>query len=186
MADATQVVDTIQGQQPEESAVNQNSLHVTTENIDYRTYGSLNEKGEPDKEVVRRQSADGETWKELESKGLVKLVENTFTWYTLQSEDGFAELVPDAEQRVAIINKGLNAIQTATANQTMVKWDKESASYVTNGETIDLREAINEPINRRNMTPVQKVASQLKALSVDQRTQLMQMLQAQLAQLQQS
>lgn len=179
-------VETLEAVASEDTGAVSSSLHVTTENIDYRTYGKLDEKGEPKDTAVRKQSADGETWKALEESGLTKLVENTFIWYTLQAEEGFSELVPDADQRLAIINKGLTSIQTATANQTMGKWDKESASFVTNGETIDLREAINEPINKRNMSPVQKAAAQFKALSPDNKAQLMALLQAQLAQLQAS
>jgi hypothetical protein len=158
----------------------ESSLHISKENIIYRTYGSLDEKGLPVGTAVRRQSADGKVWEEMEKAGKTRLVENTFIWYTLLDEAGFGELVPDAEQRLAIINKGINALQTAAANQTQVDFDKEAGQYTTNDELIDLRDAINEPISKRGQSPLQKASNVIKSLSPEMQAQLLAQLMAQL------
>jgi hypothetical protein len=159
----------------------ESSLHISKENITYRTYGTFDDKGLPTDTAVRRQSADGKTWEALEAAGKTRLVENTFVWYTLLDEAGFAELILDPEQRLAIINKGLNSIQTAAANQTQADFDKDSNQYVTNEQTIDLRDVLNEPIQKRNLSPVQKMQGMIKSLSADQIALLMAQLQAQAA-----
>ena len=147
------------------------SVNVTKENIIYRTYGLLDEKGLPTDTAVRRQSADGKVWEELEKAGKTRLVENTYIWYTLTNEEGFADLVPEADQRFAIINKGINALQTAAANQTQVEFDKEAGQYVTNDQIVDLIEAINAPISKRGQSPLQKALGSLKTLSANDKAQ---------------
>ena len=147
------------------------SVNVTKENIIYRTYGLLDEKGLPTDTAVRRQSADGKVWEELEKAGKTRLVENTYIWYTLTNEEGFADLVPEADQRLAIINKGINALQTAAANQTQVEFDKEAGQYVTNDQIVDLIEAINAPISKRGQSPLQKALGSLKTLSANDKAQ---------------
>ena len=77
------------------------SANVTKENIIYRTYGSLDEKGQPVGAAVRRQSQDGAVWEQMEKDGKTRLCENTYIWYTLTNEEGFTDLVPDAYQRLA-------------------------------------------------------------------------------------
>lgn len=153
---------------PTESA---SSANVTKENIIYRTYGSLDDKGQPVGTAVRRQSQDGSVWEQMEKDGKTRLVENTFIWYTLTNEEGFADLVPDADQRLAIINKGINALQTARANQTQVDFDKEAGQYVTNDQVVDLIDAINEPISKRGQSPLQKALGTLKTLNAADKAQ---------------
>lgn len=159
----------------------QNSLHVSTENVTYRTYGSYGEDGKIKSAKVRRQSSDGKVWEALERAGETNLAENTFVWYTLLDEEGFVALVPSPEQRLAILNKGLNAIQTAEANQTQAETNEDNTEYVTNGQTIDLHEAINEPINKRGLTTMQKLANQLSGCSIMEQLQLIAQLQRDIA-----
>ena len=147
------------------------SANVTKENIIYRTYGSLDDKGQPVGTAVRRQSQDGSVWEQMEKDGKTRLVENTFIWYTLTNEEGFSDLVPDADQRLAIINKGINALQTARANQTQVDFDKEAGQYVTNDQIVDLIDAINEPISKRGQSPLQKALGTLKTLNAADKAQ---------------
>ncbi len=146
-------------------ATTDSSVNISKENIIYRTYGLLDEKGLPTQTAVRRQSADGSVWEELEKAGKTRLVENTYIWYTLLNEEGFADLVPDADQRLAIINKGINALQTAAANQTQVDFDKEAGQYTTNDQTVDLIDAINTAISKRGQNPLQKALGNVKTLS---------------------
>ena len=147
------------------------SANVTKENIVYRTYGSLDDKGQPIGTAVRRQSQDGSVWEQMEKDGKTRLVENTFIWYTLTNEEGFADLVPDADQRLAIINKGINALQTARANQTQADFDKEAGQYVTSDQIVDLIDVINEPISKRGQSPLQKALGTLKTLNAADKAQ---------------
>ena len=147
------------------------SANVTKENIIYRTYGLLDEKGQPVGAAVRRQSQDGAVWEQMEKDGKTRLCENTYIWYTLTNEEGFTDLVPDADQRLAIINKGINALQTARANQTQADFDKEAGQYVTNDQIVDLIDAINEPISKRGQSPLQKALGTLKTLNATDKAQ---------------
>jgi hypothetical protein len=156
---------------PAENVENTSSANVTKENIIYRTYGTLDEKGQPVGAAVRRQSQDGAVWEQMEKDGKTRLCENTYIWYTLTNEEGFADLVPDMDQRLAIINKGINALQTARANQTQADFDKEAGQYVTNDQIVDLIDAINEPISKRGQSPLQKALGTLKTLNAADKAQ---------------
>ena len=163
-------------------ATGANPLHVSSESVSYRTYGSYGDDGKIKGAKVRRQSNDGKVWAALEEAKETNLAENSYVWYTLLDEAGFSELVPSPDQRLAIINKGLNALQTAYANQTQSETNEDNTEYVTNGQIIDLREAINEPINKRSQSPVQKLTNQFSALSTEQQLQLIAQLQRAIAQ----
>lgn len=152
---------------------------LTTEKQTYRAYVSF-ETDANGKTVIKEFTAKAETakkdsktglsenWQKLEDKGYTLLSENEFIKYTVKDETGFHALVPDTTQRTYIIQCGLNYIQNAKANAKMAELQdgtpEPTAAY--NQETIDLREAINEPPSRKSLTDLEKLERLLAGLNL--------------------
>ena len=144
---------------------------LSTEKNTYRKYVKL---GTSEKKVqAEAQAKDSKTglsknWQALEDAGYTVFSENEFVRYTVKSEDGFASLVPDEAQRVYIIQCGLNYLQNAKANGYMdeVQENTPEPTPSYNQETIDLREAINEPPTRKSLTDMEKLMKTLAALNL--------------------
>ena len=188
---------------------NDSSAHITTTVVKYRTYGAFDENGKA-KNVKRSTKKDsagneveeisyeglpsvlsetqtGKNWNEAEKRGAVVLAENDHKFYTLNDLEGFETLVPSAEQRLYVIQKGMDAIQTAAANQAQMEFEEKNSKddadvFVNNGVTIDLREALNTPPKRKNLTDEEKFMKAVGALPQDK---VKAMLAAVAAQLQQ-
>lgn len=141
--------------------------NLSTEKITYRGYAKMNDKGEIDTLNAKAESANQQSWKKLEASGATQWNENEFIRYIVHSEEGFSLLVKDPAQRVYIIQAGLSYIQNSKANGLMVErkeGDEQSPAY--NGETIDLREAINEPPTKRALTDQQKLERLVKSMGL--------------------
>ena len=141
---------------------------LSTEKVTYRGYAKLNDKGEIDTLNAKAESANQQSWKKLEASGAVQWNENEFIRYIVHTEEGFSLLVKDPAQRVYIIQAGLSYIQNSKANGLMVErkeGDETSPAY--NGETIDLREAINEPPTKRALTDQQKLERLVKSMGLN-------------------
>ncbi len=177
MTDETMVQDVQDGVSEEvSSSVDSSSSNITTSLITYRTYGAVDEKGfyvgvsEGAKKTavklggnpaVLSETQTHKNWDAAEEKGATILNSNQFKFYTLSDVSAFSTLVPDAGQQLYIIQKGLDALQTAAANriqtETQEKKTKDDPDvYMYNEEVIDLREAINKPPEKKNLTPMEK------------------------------
>jgi len=160
---------------------------VTTEKITYRAYAKFGEETvknsdgtETTKTVIKELQAKAETakkdkdtgvsanWAKAEKEGFVLFNENEIVRYTVKNETGFALLVPSEEQRVYIIQSGLNYLQNAKANalSVAVKEGTPEPEPEYNGVEIDLRDSINEPPSRRSLSEIEKLVKQLTALGV--------------------
>ena len=184
---------------PEVTNESESSAHLTTTHVTYRTYGAFDEKGQAkgakkDKDgnlivegtpSVLSQTQTGKNWEEAEKRGATILNQNQYKFYTLADLAGFDTLVPSAEQRLFIVQKGLDALQTAAANsyQTETK-DKNSKDdpdeFVYNEDTIDLREAINTPPKRKNLSDEEKFMKAVGGLNPDKLQSMLDMLKKQL------
>jgi hypothetical protein len=175
--------------------VENSSANLTTELVTYRTYGAFDansqavgvkeDKSLGGKPSVMSQSNDGKNWKAAEDRGATVLAENAFRFYKLNSIEGLADLIPDHEQQLYIIQKGIDAVQTAAANKAQIELDEKSSKdgpdvFTNNGITIDLREALNTPPQRRNLSDEQKFMKAVGVLSPDKLLKMMADLKAQL------
>jgi hypothetical protein len=196
MSDSVEVIDAVTADATStEAPVASSTKNVSVETRTYRSYGVVvtDDKGkevfkalgEKDANgvakilpspVYRQSTADGKAWKSAEDAGNLKLSENNFLFYTLENEEGFAELVPDAEQRLYILNKGLSALQTQKANQKQAELTEDETAFAYNDETIDLRDAVNESPKKKNLTGLQKISRDLDGLSEADRLKLMELL----------
>jgi hypothetical protein len=174
---------------------NTSSAHITTELVTYRTYGAFDansqavgvkEDGAPGgKPSVQSQSNDGKNWAAAEKRGATVLTENAFKFYKLNDIQGLADLIPDPEQQLYIIQKGIDAVQTSAANKAQIEVEEKASKddpdvFSNNGETIDLREALNTPPQRRNLTDEQKFIKAVGVLSPDKLLAMMENLKKQL------
>ena len=148
------------------SSTNDSSANVTTSLTTYRQYGKFDEQGQAkgiktDKPAILSQTQSGKNWEGQEANGAVVLSENQFKFYTLTDESAFQTLVVDPTQRLYIIQKGLDATQSAAANKLMADvQDKTSKDdpdvFVYNGDTVDLHEAINTPPQKKFLSDEEK------------------------------
>lgn len=164
--------------------------NISVENKEYRTYGfvEVDDKGKEsykaygkDKKVVAepiisQKTADGKAWSSAEENGNTILAENTLVFYTLEAIAGFEELVPSEEQRLYIVNKGINAIQTAAASKVQKEISEDTNQFAYSGETIDLRDFINKAPERRKLSETQKVMRDITALSPEAQKQMIELL----------
>jgi hypothetical protein len=175
--------------------VENSSAHLTTELVTYRTYGAFDanskavgvkdDKTLGGKPSVQSQSNDGKNWKAAEERGATVLSENAFRFYKLNSIAGLNDLVPDKEQQLYIIQKGIDAIQTSAASKAQTELlekanESEPDVFANNGETIDLRDALNTPPQRRNLTDEQKFVKAVSVLDPSKALKMIEALKAQL------
>lgn len=176
--------ETLVAQQPQE-ATSDSTANIITEITKYRAYGKygVNDKGETTVEAlsVMGETKDQKNWKAAEEKGLTVLNETDIKFYSVSNEQGFIDLVPDADQRVYLINKGIAAVQSAAANAAMKDTDDKGV-FVNNGQSVDLRDAINKAPERQVLSPEQKALKAFGALDAGAQARMLESLKALLAQ----
>lgn len=183
------------------------SSHVTTTNIEYRQYGAYDAEGhivgakakKVKKEdgtfelitetggnsAILSETQTKKNWEEAEKGGATIINRNQLKFYTLVDEAGFSSLVKDPTQRAYIIQKGLDALQTAAANRytTALEEKKEKSDPdvpLYNEETIDLLEAINKPPEKKNLSPEEKFMRAVSVIDPSKLTDMIEMLKKQL------
>ena len=172
------------------STVDLNAGAVSTDKSVYRRYVKLGTVTEGDttkttiaeqrimQEAAAKDKKTGlsQNWQKAEDDGLVVFNENEVVSYAVNSQEGFELLVPDAEQRLYIINAGLSNLQTSKA-QAFMKAMVDNASEPTpqfNQTTLDMRVGIGEEgeysiqnaPQRRSLTDQQKLEKTLKSLNL--------------------
>ena len=160
---------------------------LSTEKVLYRGYVKLNEKGEIEdinaKQVTNNQKAEDAKLKKLTEGGYSLHNENEIVKYTVLSKEGINTLVPDEAQQLYIFNAGLAYIQNSKANGKMTQLEDDGVTPSFNGVEIDLKEALNEPPQKRSLTPEEKISRQFAALGVsdDEKKRLLAFLAQQFA-----
>src|SRR5215472_8672620 len=109
-----------------------NSGALSQEKVTYRGYAKFDDKGVITDFQAKGESAKNAAWDKLEKSG-----------YTLlNSNEGFQLLIPELEQRLYIVQAGLNYLQNSKANGFMQErqegaGNENSPKY--NDQVIDLR-----------------------------------------------
>ena len=162
---------------------------VTSDKSTYRQYVKLGTvtEGDTTKTVISEKRIMQETaakassglsqnWQKAEDDGLAVFNENEVISYAVNSQEGFELLIPDADQRLYIINAGLGNLQTSKA-QAFMKAMAENTTEPTpqfNQHTLDLRVGLGEDNEysiqvapqRRTLTDQQKLEKTLKGLNL--------------------
>jgi hypothetical protein len=162
---------------------NDSSMHITTSPVTYRNYGAFDADGKA-KGVKKTKKKDAEgkefeevvfeglpsvlsetatkkNWDEAEKRGAILLTENEYKFYSLSDLSAFESLIPSAEQRLYVIQRGMDVIQNAAVAAFQTKLEEKNSKddpdvYVYNGDTVDLREALNTPPQRKNLSDEEK------------------------------
>jgi hypothetical protein len=161
---------------------NDSSMHITTSPATYRTYGAFDADGKArGVKKTKKKDADGQefeevayeglpsvlaetatkkNWDEAEKRGATVLTENAYKFYSLSDLAGFDTLIPSAEQRLYIIQRGMDVIQNAAVAAFQTELEEKNSKddpdvYSHNGETIDLRGSLNTP-RRKNLSDEEK------------------------------
>ncbi|HEY4799520.1 MAG TPA: hypothetical protein VII99_10630 [Bacteroidia bacterium] len=146
---------------------------LSQEKVTYRGYAKLDDKGIITDFQAKQESAKNAAWEKLEKGGYTLLNTVEFIKYTVNSDEGFKLLITDETQRLYIVQAGLNYLQNSKANGYMAERQEGAGNEnnpAYNDQTIDLREAINEPPSKRALTDQQKLERLVKqmGLSPDQ------------------
>lgn len=181
-----------------EAPVSSSTKNLSVDTRTYRSYGIVVEGVTPDKNefkalgpkdkdgaqktlegpLYRQQTADNKAWTSAEEAGNTKLSENNFVFYTVESEEGFTELIPDAAQRLYIIQRGVTSIQTSKANQLQAELTEDGTAFKYDGDTIDLRDELNAPPKRTKLNETQKIMRDLSVLDPTKLDEIMAQLMA--------
>ena len=87
------------------------------------------------------------------------LIEQTFGYLKPLTVAGFAEAIPDEDERVVIFQAGLKQRFMSKSAQVLKALDEEGNPEFQPVEgTFDMQEKLNEPLQRRNLSPMDKLA----------------------------
>jgi len=114
--------------------------------------------------VVLTNSKEIDKIKADPDKAKTVVIEQTFGFNKAATPEGFAIAVPDPEERVIIFNAGLVQRARAKATQLLKALDDAGNPEFEPVEgTYDLSEIINTPLQRRNLTPTEKLERAIMA-----------------------
>lgn len=164
-----------------EPTTNESTANIATEVTHYKVYGkySVDKDGATklDKVSVMGETKDGKNWVAAEADGLQLLAESDVKFYSVANEQGFIDLVPDADQRVYLINKGLASVQSAAVASNLKETD-EAGNFVNSGKSVDLRDAINKAPERVVLSPEQKALKAFGALDAGAQARMLEALKS--------
>jgi len=92
------------------------------------------------------------------------LIEQTFGYMKPTSPEGFAVAIPDPDEQVIIFNAGLASRFRSKAAQLLKGLDDDgNPAFQPVEGTYDMQSVLNEPLQRRNLTPAEKLERALVA-----------------------
>lgn len=142
------------------------SVGIITNNETYRVYVKLDSEGKiQTKETkVVTSGKDNKTWNDLDNdKEYTLAIEQSVREYKAGSWDALTSLIPDEDERLVIFNSGLNAKSDRKLKAILTEVD-DAGTNLTH-EPVDLYDTIDliqEPTQRRNLTPVEKATRQIR------------------------
>lgn len=147
---------------------NSNAVDIKASNETYRVYVKLGDDGKIiDKETrVSTAGKDNSAWDKLDKDTNYKLaLEQSIKIYRAGTWSGATQLIEDEEERVNVFNRGgiqkqgqkiINLLTELTDDGTNLKFDPTPGAY-------DMFELLNEETKRRNLSPEDKAANNLRA-----------------------
>ena len=143
-------------------SANNTSDNLSEEKVMYRGFAKWDDEGKIKSFNAKQESVKNEAWKNLEDSGYKLFNEVEFVKYVVHSIKGFEELVPDEDQRVYIIQAGLNYVQNSKASGVMAERAEDNELQPKfNNTQVDLREYINQEPKKRVLTDMQKMERML-------------------------
>jgi hypothetical protein len=116
---------------------------------------------------VITKGKDLDTIKEKQPDSI--LIEQTFGYMKPTSPAGFAVAIPDPDEQVIIFNAGLAQRFRSKATQLLKALDTEgNPEFQPVDGTFDMQAVLNEPLQRRNLSPTEKLERALVAAGLPQ------------------
>ena len=138
-------------------------VQISSSNETYRVYGKTNADGKIVEVKVVTAGKDNATWNKLEAEGWQQSFEQTAREYQARTLDGAKTLVPDEEELVNIFNAGLAAKSDRKLKALFSELtDDEKDFKFTPVEVYDTQELIQEPTQKKNLTPEDKALRQVR------------------------
>jgi hypothetical protein len=140
---------------------------IKSDNVVYRRFikGTPNAKdsNKTDWEVKIVSAPTEKTNEEMAASGFTPQGEQTVVVQRAGTVDGFAQIIPDEDERVNIFNRGLSQklSQKLTAKLTETN-DDGSAGFPFAEEAYNPSELLNEETKRRNLTPSERAIKMLR------------------------
>jgi hypothetical protein len=121
--------------------------------------------GEPKFKTEFNVITKGKSLDEIKAKAPDSiLIEQTFGYMKPTSPAGFAVAIPDPDEQVIIFNAGLAQRFRSKASQALSALDADGNPEFQPVEgTYDMQAILNEPLQRRNLTPTEKLERALVA-----------------------
>jgi hypothetical protein len=129
-----------------------------------QTKDGTDESGEPKfKTEYKVTSKDSEIEKARTAGTLVH--EQSFSYERAGSAEGIIEVIKDSEEAAAVFNAGLKTRLISRVTALMLDTDEEgNFAFMPVEGNFDLRELLNEPAQRRNLSPIDKAKKTLSAI----------------------
>lgn len=155
--------------------VTSTDLSVKTENVEFAVY--VEHDPAKDKNTVKHTSFASEIeklQKEDDPNKKIAFIQSVRT-YKVGTVAGLGELVPDVEEQVAIINRGLAAKFNQKIKTELTETDEAGAlAFTPVGGFYDSKDLLQEPTQRKNLSETDKALKVLSALPADVRALLLQ------------
>lgn len=139
---------------------------IITNNETYRVYVKLDSEGkiQPKETKIVTAGKDNKTWADLDAdKSYTLAIEQTVREYKAGSWDAIASLIPDEDERLVIFNSGLNAKSDRKLKAELSEIDDAGTNLTFEpSDLYDTLDLIQEPTQRRNLTPVEKATRQIR------------------------
>ncbi len=152
---------------------------IKPENITYNVYVKLNAEGKVDvKETVYTASEKQIEKYNKPDSGFSLAKTQTIRVYKAGTVDGFVTLIGDNEEAVNIINRGLAKKTNQKIADFLTGFDETTQSFVNDqtDEVVDTRDMLQEPTQRRNLSPTEKAVRALKQIPGFDNDKIMQIL----------
>lgn len=151
---------------------------IKNENINFAVVVTTDEEGKILPKTVRHTSsvADINTLKGIDKDGKPSpyagkeqiAFEQTVVKPSVGTEAGFVELIPDAEVRLDIINKGIAAKFNQKIRTTLIELDSDgNLAFQPVEPTYDATSLVQAPSERVTLSPVDRALKALGGLSPD-------------------
>ena len=139
---------------------------VKSENLTYRRFAFVDAEGKIDPQKTKLSSSDKTVETLKDNKEYAVAGEFTVISYSVGSEEGFLELIPDADERVNIINRGIAAKFNAKVSPMLKEYDETTNNFVF-GETSDPVETIDmlREVTNRKLGAQEKAIKTIAALN---------------------
>lgn len=154
--------------------VTSTDLAVKTENVEFAVY--VEHDPIKDKNTVKHTSFASEIeklQKDEDPNKKIAFIQSVRT-YKVGTVAGLAELVPDVEEQVAIINRGLAAKFNQKIKTELTETDEAGGlAFTAVAGFYDSKDLLQEPTQRKNLSETDKALKVLSALPADVRALLL-------------